>query len=130
MTLSQWILSLCNKLCQHVSLVCFFRQPALGFISQFWSVSMLWSFVFFVLFLSFKISFFFFSNLLFWNECFIYGSFLFFIVTNIFATMNYPLNAALHLFFKFGSLLFRALKLYSKLFLVTLEHLNFTSIVI
>ena len=54
----------------------------------------------------------------------------FFIVTNIFATMNYPLNAALHLFFKFGFLLFRVLKLYSKLFLVTLEHLNFTSIVI
>ena len=44
--------------------------------------------------------------------------------------MNYPLNAALHLFFKFGFLLFRVLKLYSKLFLVTLEHLNFTSIVI
>ena len=48
----------------------------------------------------------------------------------MFATMNFPLNAALHLFFKFGYLLFRFLKLYFKLFLITLEHLNFTSIVI
>lgn len=54
----------------------------------------------------------------------------FFFVTTIFNTMHFPLNAALHLFYKFGYIVFWFLKIYSKLFIITLEHFSFTSIVL
>ena len=59
MTLSQWILSLSTKLCQHVSMVCllFCSWIYFSILIYFHVLFPLWSFVFFVLFLSFKIKF-------------------------------------------------------------------------
>ena len=144
MTPSQWIVSLSSKLCQYALLVClFFKQTALGFISHFWCISVFYflyvvvffvcflvclGFFSFVLFLSFKISFLFFQlNVLKWMLHL--SIFPFFFVT-AFTTMHFPLNAALHLFCKFGYIVFWFLKIYSKLFIITLEHFNFTPIVL
>ena len=113
--LCQRLSGVSNKLCQRLSWVCFSYNQLLGFISQF--CYFFHAVISFVLSLTFKNHSFFF-NLMPWSECFIYLSV--FLCNRMFTTMNFPLDAALDLFLTFGYVVFWFLKIYSKLFIITL----------